>query len=166
MRATNRAGELAALEEELILADLGSVEARLAKQRRAAKGDASPAAEVGAVERAEGTLSDGVPVYRSTLTADDRTQLEPVFLLTNKPALVVVNVDVDQLDDAADLAAPFGDDPLAVCVELEGDPDVVAVDGDERAPPPRRSRGERERRAAARPPGARPARPPDVPDHR
>ena len=33
--------ELAALEEELILADLGSVEARLAEQRRAAKGDAT-----------------------------------------------------------------------------------------------------------------------------
>ena len=127
------AGELAALEEELILADLGSVEARLAKQRRAAKGDPSLVPEVGALERAEVALSDGVPIYRSTLAADDRTHLEPVFLLTNKPALVVVNVDVDQLDDAAALASPFGDDALAVCVELEGDPDVVAVDGDERA---------------------------------
>ena len=127
------ARERSALEEELILADLGSVEARLAKQRRAAKGDASLGAEVAALERAETVLSDGMPVYRSDLAVGDRELLEPVFLLTNKASLVVVNVDVDQLDDAAGLAAPFGDDALAVCVELEGDPDVVATEGEERA---------------------------------
>ena len=126
------ARELAALEEELILADLGSVEARLAKQRRAAKGDASLGAEIAALERADAVLSDGVPLYRSSVSADERARLEPVFLLTNKPALVVVNVDVDQLDDAAALAAPFGEEALAVCVELEGDPDVIAVEGEER----------------------------------
>jgi len=127
------AAELAALEEELILADLGSVEARLAKQRRAAKGDASLAAELAALEQAEAVLSDGVPLYRSSVARAERGRLDPVFLLTNKPALVVVNVDVDQLDDAAALAAPFGADALGVCVELEGDPDVIGVDGEERA---------------------------------
>ena len=127
------ATELGSLEEELILADLGSVEARLTKQRRAAKGDASLGAEIAALERAEAVLSDGEPLYRSSVSADERGLLEPVFLLTNKPALVVVNVDVDQLDDAAALAAPFGEEALAVCVELEGDPDVIAVEGEERA---------------------------------
>jgi hypothetical protein len=131
--AHDPAAELGSLEEELILADLGSVEARLTKQRRAAKGDASLAAEIAALEQAETVLSDGVPLYRSSLSADGRSLLEPVFLLTNKPALVVVNIDVDQLDDAAALAAPFGEEALAVCVELEGDPDVIAVDGAERA---------------------------------
>jgi GTP-binding protein YchF len=127
------APELTALEEELVLADLGSVETRLDKQRRAAKGDPSLAAEVAALERAEAALSDGAPLYRSDLTAGDRAALEPVFLLTNKPSLVVVNVDVDQLEDAGRLAAPFGDDALAVCVELESDPDVVAAEGADRA---------------------------------
>jgi ribosome-binding ATPase len=125
--------ELRALEEELILADLGSVEARLAKQRRARKGDSSLAAEIAALERAEAALSDGAPLYRSELSAEDRTELEPVFLLTNKPSLVVVNIDVDQLEQADQLTAAFGDDALAVCVELEGDPDVVAAEGAERA---------------------------------
>ena len=59
--------ELAALEEELILADLGSVESRLDKQRRAAKGDKSLAGEVDALERAEAALSDGNPIYRAGL---------------------------------------------------------------------------------------------------
>ena len=127
------ADELQSLEEELILADLGSVESRLGKQRRAAKGDKTLTAEIGALEAAEAVLSDGVPVYRSELALDVRARLEPVFLLTNKPALVVVNVDVDQLDEANQLAARFGEDALAVCAELEGDPDVVASDGAERA---------------------------------
>jgi ribosome-binding ATPase len=126
-------GEAAALEEELILADLGSVEARLAKQRRAAKGDPSLGAEVAALERAETALSDGVPVHRSDVDAEDRARLGPVFLLTNKPTLVVVNIDVGQLDDGDRLASRFGEDALAVCVELEGDPEVVAADGPERA---------------------------------
>jgi GTP-binding protein YchF len=124
---------LGALQLELVLADLASVEQRLAKQRRALKGDATLAAEVAALERAEAVLSGGTPVYESTLTADERVQLGPVFLLTNKPVLVVVNVPVDGLDRAQELAAPFGSDALAVCVEIEGDPDVAGAGPAERA---------------------------------
>ena len=127
------AKELTALEEELILADLGSVEARVDKQRRAAKGDKSLGAEVTALERAEAALSDGTPIYRADLADDDRALLGPAFLLTNKPALVVVNIGVDQLGDADVIAAPFGEDAVAVCLELEGDPDVITATGDERA---------------------------------
>jgi ribosome-binding ATPase YchF (GTP1/OBG family) len=56
-----------------------------------------------------------------------------VFLLTNKPVLSVLNIGDEQLDDADVLAKPFGDDALAVCLELEGDPDVVATAGPARA---------------------------------
>ena len=127
------ARDLRALEDELVLADLGSVEQRLYKQQRALKGDKSLAGEIAALERAEAVLSEGEPLYRSDLTADERAQLAPVFLLTNKPALVVVNVDIDQMGDVDAIAAPFGTDALAVCVEIEGDPDVVAAEGTERA---------------------------------
>jgi GTP-binding protein YchF len=127
------AKELAALEEELILADLESVESRVYKQRRAAKGDKTLAAEIAALERAEAVLSDGMPIYRAELTDAERGLLAPAFLLTNKPALVVVNIGTDQLTEADSLAAPFGDDAFAVCIELEGDPDVVAAQGAERA---------------------------------
>jgi GTP-binding protein YchF len=124
---------LATLELELVLADLGSVEQRLDKQRRALKGDATLAGEVAALERAQAVLGDGTPVYRSDLTGEERARLGPVFLLTNKPMLVVVNVPVDRLDSAAELAEPFGPDALAVCVEIEGDPDVAQAPPDERA---------------------------------
>ena len=116
------ADALEALELELVLADLASVEQRLDKQRRALKGDKTLAGEVAALERGEGVLSGGTPVYRSDLTAEERALLGPVFLLTNKPMLVVVNVAVDRLDRADELAKPFGPDALSVCVEIEGIP--------------------------------------------
>jgi GTP-binding protein YchF len=122
-----------ALELELVLADLASVEQRLAKQRRALKGDATLADEVAALERAEAVLADGTPVYRSDLTAEERALLGPVFLLTNKPTLVVANVPVDALDRADELAAALGPDALVVCVEIEGDPDVARASPEERA---------------------------------
>ncbi len=128
------ADDLASLEYELVLADLASVEQRLYKQKRASKGDKTLAAEIAALERAEASLADGVPIYRSDLGADDRALLGPVFMLTNKPVLVVVNVPVDRLDEGDALAAPFGEDALAVCIELEGDPDVVAAQSDPTEP--------------------------------
>jgi hypothetical protein len=126
------ARDLRSLEDELVLADLVSVEQRLDKQRRAAKGDKTLGPEIAALERAEAELGEGTPIYRSTLTDAERVLIGPVFLLTNKPALVVVNVGVDQLDDADSLASPFGADALAVCIEIEGDPDVVSAEGAER----------------------------------
>src|SRR5574341_1189510 len=51
------------------IAGLASVEQRLARQRRALKGDKTLAGEVAALERAEAVLGDGTPVYRSDLTA-------------------------------------------------------------------------------------------------
>ncbi len=109
------------LELELVLADLASVEGRIDRQRRAAKGDASILGEVAALERALAALSDGVPVYRAGLSDEERAALAPVFLLTNKRTLVVVNIGEDQLGDADAIATPFGDDALAVCLQLEAE---------------------------------------------
>ncbi len=125
--------ERVAIEEELILADLGTVENRLAKQQRASKGDKSLALEIAALARAEEILSNADPLYRSDLTAAERGLLTPAFLLTNKPTLIVVNIGFDQLSEADSLAAAVALGALSVCVELEADPDVVATSGTERA---------------------------------
>jgi GTP-binding protein YchF len=119
---------LETLELELVLADLASAEGRLERQRRAAKGDKTLDAEVEALERAVATLSDGVPLYRSDLSADERTLLAPAFLLTDKPVLVVVNVGEDQLDQ---LESPPIEGALAACVQLEAE--AAVLDADARA---------------------------------
>src|SRR6266542_5917767 len=124
---------LEALELDLVLADLASVEQRLDKQRRALKGDTTLAGEVAALERSEAALGDGTPIYRSDLTDEERALLGAVFLLTNKPMLEVVNVAVDRIDRADELAKPFGPDALSVCLEIEGDPDVAQAPPHERA---------------------------------
>jgi GTP-binding protein YchF len=103
------AGDLDALELELVLADLTSVEQRLDRQRRQAKsGDKEIAAEVAALERAHAVLSDGTPLRRSDLSADELARLAPVFCLTVKPTLVVLNtgekVDADAAPEEGALA--------------------------------------------------------------
>lgn len=115
------AEDLATLEFELVLADLASVQARLVRQEKTAKGDKSLAEEVAALARAAAVLDEGTPLYRAPLSAEERDLLRPSFLLTNKPVLIVVNIGEDQLDEAAKLAAPFGPDALAVSVQLEAE---------------------------------------------
>src|SRR3954452_6023394 len=98
MGDTDPRADLNTLELELVLADLASVEGRLYRQQRAAKGDKTLAAEVAALERAAAVLGDGTPIYRSDLSDDEREHLAPAFLLTTKPVLVVVNIGEDQLE--------------------------------------------------------------------
>ena len=130
--------DLDTLELELVLADLASVEGRLYRQNRAAKGDKSLAAEVAALERAMAVLSDGVPIYRSDLTEEEREHLAAAFLITTKKILVVVNIGEDQLERADEIAAPFASvdgsgegEALAVCLQLEAE--AAQLDPEERA---------------------------------
>jgi ribosome-binding ATPase len=122
--------DLATLDLELVLADLASVQGRLHRQGKALKGDKSLAGEIAALERAAALLDEGTPLYRAGLSAEERELLRASFLLTTKPVLVVVNIGEDQLDDAAKLAAPFGDDALAVSVQLEAE--AARLDAEER----------------------------------
>ncbi|MCU1457181.1 MAG: GTP-binding protein [Actinomycetia bacterium] len=123
--------DLLTLELELVLSDLASVEARHYRQSRAAKGDKSLGPEIKALEHAQAVLGEGIPLYRSDLDADERALLAPIFLLTDKPILVVVNIGEDQLERAEEIAAPFGENALPVCVQLEAE--AARLDPDERA---------------------------------
>jgi hypothetical protein len=125
------AGDLAALELELVVADLGSVEQRLERQRRAAKGDKTLGPEIEALERAQTVLSAGDPVYRSGLNAAERALLAPVFLLTDKPVLVVCNTGEQSGAEAEATARAVGPDALAVPVDIEAE--IALMDPEERA---------------------------------
>jgi hypothetical protein len=125
------ADDLATLEFELVLADLAAVQGRIHRQGKAARGDKSILPEIAALERAQTFLDEGTPLYRAGLSADERELLKASFLLTTKPILIVVNIGEDQLDDAAKLAGPFGDDTLAVSVQLEAE--AARLDPEERS---------------------------------
>jgi GTP-binding protein YchF len=134
---------LATVETELALADLQSVEGKVERQRKAMKLDKRPelALEVAALDAALAALSEGTPIYRSTVSAEHRAALKPWFLLTNKPVLVVLNVGEDQLADADAIAAPVreafggagvaggtGAEVLPMCVQLEAEAAQLALD--------------------------------------
>ena len=75
-------------------------------------------------------LSEGTPLYRSSVSAEHREALRPFFLLTNKPVLVVVNIGEDDVEKGdvvaspvveafASAATPVG--VLPICVQLEAE---------------------------------------------
>lgn len=127
--STDPVEQLATLEVELVYADLETLERQLEKRRKAARADRSLAAEVSAMEAAADALAAGTPIYRSSLTDEQRVLLRPLFLLTAKPALVLVNLDEAQLEDPdahlAPVRAAFGttddDRVLGLCIQLEAE---------------------------------------------
>ncbi len=131
--------DLETLETELCIADLDTVEARLPKTRKSSTADAKLVPFVKAMEAAVAALGEGIPIYRSNLTDDEKRVLHDLFLLTNKNALYVVNVGEDDLGaerqgviekkfiDAVGGTVDAGQ-VAAVCVELEAE---IAQIGDE-----------------------------------
>jgi GTP-binding protein YchF len=115
------------LELELVLADLATAEAQLAKWTKAAKSAKKPPAEIDSIKQAIEVLGEGTPLYRSRLGEDIRASLSGLFLLTNKPVLVVVNLGEDQLSSHEEILRPVaehmgeGAQVLGMCVQLEAE---------------------------------------------
>src|SRR5262245_6614089 len=132
---------LRVIELELALADLETVEKRLAQVERQAKLDRSLGDELAALRVANAALSDGRPLYRAGLTDEQRELLAPYFLLTARQVLAVVNVGEDALESMPELeaqvAAEFNDagdnvEVIGMCVQLEAEAAAI-TDADERA---------------------------------
>lgn len=126
---------LRVVELELALADLETVEKRLAAVERQSKLDKSLGDELDALRAAEAALSDGRPLYRAGLNAAQRETLAPYFLLTNRRVLAVVNVGEDELDAIPDaearVAAEFNDaggnvEVIGMCVQLEAEAAAIS----------------------------------------
>ncbi len=80
------------IELELALSDLAVVEKRLDKVKRAAKSaDKDALAELPSLERANAALSEGTPIWRAALAADDMARLSGLQLLTAKPVVYAAN---------------------------------------------------------------------------
>lgn len=121
--------QLETLELELVYADLESLDKQAEKRRKAAKGDKSLLSEVDALDAALDALRAGTPLYRAGLEDEQLALLRGYNLLTAKPALALVNLDEDQLEDPEPVLAPvraaFGDSGdssvIGLCVQLEAE---------------------------------------------
>ena len=97
---------------------------------RQSKLDKTLGDEIDALQAAYDALSEGRPLYRAGLKAEQREPLAPHFLLTNRRVLAVVNVGEDELDAIpeaeARVAAELNDagdnvEVIGMCVQLEAE---------------------------------------------
>ncbi len=111
------------INTELVLRDLQTVEQRLDKARKAAKGGNKDEIQmVAALEKILGPMEDGELVRKIDLDEDESACIGELNLLTSKPAMYAANVSEDQL--AAGLDDPIVA-PLAAMAAAEGAETVV-----------------------------------------
>jgi GTP-binding protein YchF len=96
-----------AMEDELILADLGVVGRRMERLEKALKESKTAGLEKerDLLTRASAALADGQPLRALGLTGDDERRLRGFQFLSAKPLLVVINLDEADIASAGDVAA-------------------------------------------------------------
>lgn len=83
---------------ELILADLETVEKRIDRAKKSARGgDKTLLAEVELLERVQAHLESELPVRSMTFTAEEQKCMEQQFLLTSKPVIYAANIAEDDI---------------------------------------------------------------------
>ncbi|HYL88750.1 MAG TPA: redox-regulated ATPase YchF [Burkholderiales bacterium] len=89
--------DIETINTELALADLESVERQLAKNEKVAQtgGDKEAQRLVSALKKVQAVLDAGRPARMAELSKEERAVLQPLFLLTMKPAMYVANVGED-----------------------------------------------------------------------
>lgn len=119
--------DIEVVDLELALADLATVERRLEKVRRAAKGRSKDyEEELELLERVRSHLEGGGMVRTLPLTEEEARLLRELNLLTAKPRLFVANVGEDDLPEGGELAravqevaAAEGAEVVTLCAQLE-----------------------------------------------
>ena len=101
-------GDIEELELEFVVADLGVVQKRLEKLRTSGSHGSAIESEQNALEeellaRIEPHLADGHPLRDLQLEPDEQRRLRGYRFLSEKPVLVVLNVDESRLGEAAAL---------------------------------------------------------------
>ncbi len=118
------------VETELMLADLESLEKRLAAGvKKARGGDKDAKAEIALMERVLAVLREGQPARTLTVSGDDEAaRLAGLQLLTTKPVLFVCNVaEADAADGnqwtraVGDMATACGAKSLVISAAIEAD---------------------------------------------
>ena len=119
--------DIETIHTELALADLQSVEKQLAKFAKVAQtgGDKEAQRLVAVLEKAQRGLDQGKPVRTLDWSKEEHAVLDPLFLLTTKPALYIANVGEhgfkgNPLLEAVERHAASEDAPVvAICASLE-----------------------------------------------
>jgi hypothetical protein len=113
---------------ELILADVETVEKRIAKAEKMLRvGDKGAAAEREVCRKAKGVLDSGRPVRTLKLNEGEKEILRSFSLLTQKPAFYVANIDEKELKEKRwvspleGVARSEGSRVVEICGEVEAE---------------------------------------------
>jgi GTP-binding protein YchF len=118
--------DIEVIHTELALADLATVDKAIARVLRPAKAsDKEAARELALLERVKAHLDQAKPVRSAGLDRDEQAILNPLCLLTAKPAMYVANVDEHGfernplLDTVRAYATAEGAPVVPICAALE-----------------------------------------------
>ncbi len=128
------------VETELMLADIDSLERRMAALvKKTRGGDAEAKRDLALMEKLLPQLADGVPVRRASgLTPDEEKRLPQLQLLTSKPVLYVCNVAeaeaaTGNAHSAAVAAHAESEGAAHVVVSAAIEAEITQLDGDDKA---------------------------------
>ncbi|HTS83634.1 MAG TPA: redox-regulated ATPase YchF [Usitatibacter sp.] len=129
--------DIEVIHTELALADMASVDrAREKKIGSARAGNKDDAKLVAVLEKVHKSLDGLHPVRALGLTPEEMALLQPLQLLTAKPALYIANVDEKGfannplLDRVKEYAAKEGAPVVAICAKLEAE--IADLSGEEK----------------------------------
>ena len=136
--AVDPARDIEIVETELLLKDLESVEKRIEKTAKQAKGgDKKIQTELAFYERLDAHLGEGRPVRTFVVHPGEEGWLRSLFLLSNRPVLYAANVGEDDLpggnvsvEVVREIAVQEGARVIVISAEFEAQ--LVELDTDER----------------------------------
>lgn len=117
------------IDTELLLKDLETVEKRLDKQKKAAKGgDKDALRAVGCVEKIKKHIESGALVRTLVLEGEEKELLDDMMLLTAKPVVYVCNVDEGSVTEGNKHTRAFADaiagehaEVIIICAGIEAE---------------------------------------------
>lgn len=128
------------IDAELLFKDLESVEKKIDRLEKQAKGDKTVRGQVDIVKRLKDHIEKGLPVRSLELSDAESSIFGDLFLLTEKPVLYVCNVDESDLaTDGADnplvgkvreLASGQNSEVVVVCAKIEAE--IAELDNEEK----------------------------------
>lgn len=130
--------DIEVIETELMMADLDTVDKRLTRRQKDAKGgDKAAKAEAELLERLKGMLERGEPLRTGSYTDEEAAIIKRNFLLTTKPVLYVANVAEDDLGgdtpmvaEVREVADSEGAKVVVICGKTESE--IAALSPEER----------------------------------
>ena len=120
--------DIAVIQTELALADMGTVEKAIHREtKKARSGDKDAAALVSLMEKVMIGLNDAIPVRAMGFDKDQLAMLKPLCLITAKPAMYVANVsdtgftNNPLLDTLTNYAKTQNAPIVAICASIESE---------------------------------------------